>query len=77
MISIEQLLNILKKDHNFREVLDADGYHYHYQGLSFERLSYDSRQVDGKTLFLLRELHSRLNTLKKQSLRDFLFMSQK
>lgn len=71
MITIEQLLDILKKDHNFREVLDADGYHYHYQGFSFERLSYDSRQVDGKTLFLLKGQLSKLTTLKKQSLTDY------
>ncbi len=65
MITIEQLLDILKKDHNFREVLDADGYHYHYHGLSFERLSYDSRQVDAKTLFFAKGTTFKADYLKE------------
>lgn len=65
MISIEHVLNILKKDHNFREVLDAQGYHYHYRGLQFERLSYDSRQVDDKTLFFAKGATFKAEYLKE------------
>ncbi|HEL0246401.1 TPA: UDP-N-acetylmuramoyl-L-alanyl-D-glutamate--L-lysine ligase [Streptococcus equi subsp. zooepidemicus] len=54
MITIEHLLTILKKDHNFREVLDQDGYHFNYSGLQFDSLSYDSRQADEQTLFFAK-----------------------
>ncbi|HEL0697444.1 TPA: UDP-N-acetylmuramoyl-L-alanyl-D-glutamate--L-lysine ligase [Streptococcus equi subsp. zooepidemicus] len=54
MITIEHLLTILKKDHNFRVVLDQDGYHFNYSGLQFDSLSYDSRQADEQTLFFAK-----------------------
>ena len=57
MIRIERALAILKKDNNFREVLDQGNYFYHYQGVSFHSLSYDSRKVDSSTLFFVKGDH--------------------
>ncbi|MBM7636204.1 UDP-N-acetylmuramoyl-L-alanyl-D-glutamate--L-lysine ligase [Streptococcus saliviloxodontae] len=54
MISIEQTLHILKQDNNFREIIDNGQYHFHQSGVTFENLSYDSRHVDGKTLFFAK-----------------------
>ncbi|MBP2623369.1 UDP-N-acetylmuramoyl-L-alanyl-D-glutamate--L-lysine ligase [Streptococcus oricebi] len=54
MIKIETVLSILKKDQNFREILDQGHYYYEYQQVSFEALSYDSRKVDEKTLFFVK-----------------------
>lgn len=54
MITIEETLSILKTDHNFREVIDPDGYHYQYSGLTFEHLTYDSRQVTQHSLFFAK-----------------------
>ncbi|MGT2935120.1 UDP-N-acetylmuramoyl-L-alanyl-D-glutamate--L-lysine ligase [Streptococcus castoreus] len=65
MITIEEVLDILKKDHNFREVLDKSGYHYHYSGLTFNQLSYDSRQVDAKTLFFVKGRNFKADYLKE------------
>lgn len=54
MITIENALNILKNDHNFREIIDKGQYFYHYRGLVFEKISYDSREVDASTLFFVK-----------------------
>ena len=35
MIKIETVLNILKEDHNFREILQDGEYHYSASGVSF------------------------------------------
>ena len=51
MITIEQTLNILKQDQNFREVLVNGEYYYHLEGTSFDAISYDSRKVSASTLF--------------------------
>lgn len=60
MITIENALNILKNDHNFREIIDKGQYFYHYRGLVFEKISYDSREVDASALSL-----SKVTILKK------------
>ena len=44
MITIEQTLNILKHDQNFREVLVNGEYYYHLEGTNFDAISYDSRK---------------------------------
>lgn len=54
MITIENALNILKNDYNFREIIDKGQYFYHYRGLVFEKISYDSREVDASTLFFVK-----------------------
>ena len=54
MITIENALNILKNDHNFREIIDKGQYFYHYRNLVFEKISYDSREVDASTLFFVK-----------------------
>lgn len=54
MIKIEQVLDILKQDKNFREVVADSTFHYNYTGLSFEKISYDSRDVDASTLFFAK-----------------------
>lgn len=54
MIRIETIIDLLKADHNFREVISNDTYYYNFSGLTFEHLSYDSRQVDNKTLFFAK-----------------------
>lgn len=54
MISIEKTLDILKKDHNLREIMIDGHYHYDLTDLTFEKLSYDSRDVDSSTLFFAK-----------------------
>ena len=54
MITIEQTLNILKHDQNFREVLVNGEYYYHLEGTSFDAISYDSRKVSASTLFFVK-----------------------
>ena len=54
MITIEQTLNILKQDQNFREVLVNGEYYYHLEGTSFDAISYDSRKVSASTLFFVK-----------------------
>lgn len=54
MITIENALNILKNDYNFREIIDKGQYFYHYRNLVFEKISYDSRKVDASTLFFVK-----------------------
>ncbi|MGT2958631.1 UDP-N-acetylmuramoyl-L-alanyl-D-glutamate--L-lysine ligase [Streptococcus bovimastitidis] len=54
MIRIETIIDLLKADHNFREVISNDTYYYNFSGLAFDQLSYDSRQVDDKTLFFAK-----------------------
>ena len=54
MITIENALNILKNDHNFREIIDKGQYFYHYRDLVFKKISYDSREVDASTLFFVK-----------------------
>ena len=54
MITIEQVLEVLKKDHNFRDIIDQDNYHYSWTGVTFDHLSYDSRDVTPSTLFFAK-----------------------
>lgn len=54
MIRIETIIDLLKGDKNFREVIAEDSYYYHYTGLNFSKLSYDSRDTDNQTLFFVK-----------------------
>lgn len=65
MIKIETVLDILKADQNFREIIADGSYHYQYQGLRFERISYDSRQADAETLFFVKGDHFKREFLEQ------------
>ncbi len=54
MITIEETLDILKKDKNFREILDRGEFLYDWTSVSFDKLSYDSRDVSPSTLFFVK-----------------------
>lgn len=56
MITIEKTIDLLKADHNFREVINQGTYFFNFSGLAFNHISYDSRDVSTDTLFLQREL---------------------
>ena len=45
MIKIETVLDILKKDGLFREIIDQGHYHYNYSDVSFDTICYDSRRA--------------------------------
>lgn len=58
MISLQQIIKILKQDANFREIIVNDEYYYNSsQQLFFDALSYDSRKTDEKTLFFAKGIH--------------------
>ena len=65
MIKIETILDILKKDQNFREIIADGRYHFNYQGLTFDKISYDSRQADSRTLFFVKGEHFKREFLEK------------
>ena len=54
MITIEQVLEVLKKDHNFRDIIGQDNYYYSWTGVTFDHLSYDSRDVTPSSLFFAK-----------------------
>ena len=54
MIKIETVLDILKKDHNFRDIVKDGEYFFSYSGLTFDSISYDSREADASTLFFVK-----------------------
>ncbi|KJU97353.1 UDP-N-acetylmuramoyl-L-alanyl-D-glutamate--L-lysine ligase [Streptococcus sp. 27098_8_75] len=54
MIKIETIIDILKKDHNFREIIKDGHYFFHDGGLTFDKISYDSRNVTDSTLFFVK-----------------------
>ncbi|HEN2527729.1 TPA: UDP-N-acetylmuramoyl-L-alanyl-D-glutamate--L-lysine ligase, partial [Streptococcus agalactiae] len=55
MITIDKILEILKNDHNFREILFHEHYYYNWtQNVTFNALSYDSRQISSDTLFFAK-----------------------
>ncbi|MGT2926831.1 UDP-N-acetylmuramoyl-L-alanyl-D-glutamate--L-lysine ligase [Streptococcus cuniculipharyngis] len=66
MITLKRLLDILKEDNNFREIMSDDGYFWDWkQDFSFQRLSYDSRQVDEQTLFFIKGLNFKKEFLEQ------------
>ena len=54
MIKIETVIDIIKKDNNFREIIADGAYHFDWFGVTFDKLSYDSRAVDSSTLFFVK-----------------------
>ena len=36
MITIEQVLEVLKKDHNFRDIINQEHYYYSWTGVTFD-----------------------------------------
>ena len=54
MIKIETIIDILKDDHNFREIIKEGHYCFHDRGLTFDKISYDSRNVSDTTLFFVK-----------------------
>ena len=54
MIKIETVLDILKKDSLFREIIDQGHYYYNYSDVDFDSISYDSRKVKAGTLFFAK-----------------------
>lgn len=55
MIKLEQVVEILKKDNNFREISSAGEYYFNWpKEVNFDQLSYDSRKSTKDTLFLPR-----------------------
>lgn len=54
MIKIETVLDILKADHNFRDIIKDGEYHFSAKNVTFDQLSYDSRNVSPDTLFFAK-----------------------
>ena len=54
MITFENTLNILKNDHNFREIIHKGEYNYNAPDITFKKISYDSRDVTASTLFFVK-----------------------
>ena len=54
MIKIETVLDILKKDSLFREIIDQGHYHYNYSDVVFDTICYDSRKAKEKSLFFVK-----------------------
>ncbi|MGM9886483.1 MAG: UDP-N-acetylmuramoyl-L-alanyl-D-glutamate--L-lysine ligase [Lactococcus sp.] len=58
MISLLQILEILKQDNNFREIVLENDYYYTVStDTFFNRLSYDSRKTDDQTLFFAKGIN--------------------
>lgn len=55
MITLTQVLNILKADNNFRSLNNGETYFWNWeQPINFTKLSYDSREADQDTLFFAK-----------------------
>ena len=54
MIKIETVLDILKKDSLFHEIIDQGNYHYNYNHVVFDTICYDSRKAKEKSLFFVK-----------------------
>ena len=54
MIKIENVLDILKKDDLFREIIDQGHYHYNYSDVVFDSICYDSRKAQKNSLFFVK-----------------------
>ena len=64
MITIEQVLEVLKKDHNFRDIINQEYYYYSWTGVTFDHLSYDSRDITPSTLFFAKGAGFKLEFLE-------------
>ena len=55
MITLEKTLNILKNDKNFREIIANNRYNWTWaENPTFNKISFDSRDVDAQTLFFAK-----------------------
>ena len=54
MIKIETVLDILKKDGLFREIIDQGHYHYNFNDVTFDSICYDSRKANHNSLFFVK-----------------------
>ncbi|TWS94671.1 UDP-N-acetylmuramoyl-L-alanyl-D-glutamate--L-lysine ligase [Streptococcus sp. sy018] len=55
MITLKQVLDILKQDNNFRSINSQENYSWNWkENPTFSKLSYDSRQTDSQTLFFAK-----------------------
>ena len=54
MIKIETILDILKKDGLFREIINQGHYCYNYSNVVFDTICYDSRKAQGNSLFFVK-----------------------
>ena len=66
MITIENALKILKNDHNFREIIDKGEYYYNITDVTFDNISYDSRDVTASTLFFVKGDNFKKNFWEKR-----------
>ncbi|WNZ95274.1 UDP-N-acetylmuramoyl-L-alanyl-D-glutamate--L-lysine ligase [Streptococcus iniae] len=64
MITIEKTIDLLKADHNFREVINQGTYFFNFSGLAFNHISYDSRDVSTDTLFFAKGATFKADYLK-------------
>lgn len=77
MITLEKTLEILKKDHNFREIIFHNQYSLTWkENPSFSKISFDSRAVDSSTLFFAKGATFKKNTLNKPYKRFTFYVSQ-
>lgn len=66
MITLKETLNILIKDHNFREISFKNDFLYTWKdNPSFEKLSYNSQDISKKTLFFAKGLTFKKEYLEK------------
>lgn len=66
MITLEETIQILTKDHNFREIIFGNHYSLDWpENPQFKHISFDSRDVDQDTLFFAKGATFKKNTLSK------------
>ena len=65
MIAIETVLEILKEDHNFRDIVYQGNYAYIWSAIEFNHLSYDSRDCHEGTLFFAKGAHFKVAFLEQ------------
>lgn len=64
-MQIETVLEILKNDHNYRQISHPNGYYYDWQDVTFDTLSYDSCDCDAKTLFFAKGASFKVDFLEQ------------
>lgn len=71
MIKIETVLDILKKNGLFREIIDQGSYYYNYSDVDFDSISYDSRKVKERSLFFVKGASFKKNSSSPLSHKDW------
>ena len=68
MLKIQDVLEILKKDENFHEIVFKKEYYYNWEeDFTFDQLSYDSRNTSASTLFFAKGLNFKAEYLENLS----------